>query len=393
MRRKLRISLVTTASLAIIVSASTRLPADTGTCSGTGTTIPFSDVAGNAFFCQIAEAFFSGLANGTSPTTYRPSDNVSRDQMAAFATRTQDSALRRGNRRAALNQWATPMTLPMTGRTTVGTEPLAVKSDGVDLWVASSLSNDVKRVRASDGSVLGTWTSANQATGVLVARGRVYVTGYNPGNLYSIDPSQPPGVVTTLSSTIGGGALDITTDGQYIWTANAGGSISRVDPDTGATTNFTPGINSPFGILFDGANLWVTDSNAGMLCKLNSSGAVVQRVGFGGLPTFPVFDGSNIWVPIVGEVNAAVTVVRARDGMILATLTGNGLNNPSRAAFDGQRILVTNLYGDSVSMWNATDLAPIGSFATGPGTGPDGVCSDGINFWVTLAFANQLARF
>jgi hypothetical protein len=34
---------------------------------------------------------------------------------------------------------------------------------------------------------------------------------------------------------------------------------------------------------------------------------------------------------------------------VLATLTGNGLDFPVSAAFDGQRILVTNHNGNSVS--------------------------------------------
>jgi hypothetical protein len=53
------------------------------------------------FFCQIAEAFFSGLANGTSATTFNPMSAVKREEMANFITRTQDSALRRGSKRTA----------------------------------------------------------------------------------------------------------------------------------------------------------------------------------------------------------------------------------------------------------------------------------------------------
>ena len=89
----------------------------------------------------------------------------------------------------------------------------------------------------------------------------------------------------------------------------------------------------------------------------------------------------------------SVTVVRARDGQVLATLTGNGLFTPWGATFDGQRILVTNLNGNSVSVWKAADMTPLGSFATGPGTGPTGACSDGINFRILLSSTNQLARF
>ena len=39
----------------------------------------------------------------------------------------------------------------------------------------------------------------------------------------------------------------------------------------------------------------------------------------------------------------SVSVVRASNGAVLATLTGNGLSNPMVAAFDGQRVLVIEL--------------------------------------------------
>jgi len=288
------------------------------------TTLPFTDVMGNIFFCSIAEAYFSGLTNGTTPTTYSPNDFVRRDQMAAFTTRTQDSALSRGSRRAALAQWSTPTALPLTGRTLVGSNPQLVASDGTDLWVANAVSNDVKRVRASDGSVVGTWTGATEAVGVLVARGRVYVTGFTtPGHLYVINPaSGPGGPVTTLSSSLGPQPRGIATDGTFVWTSNITGSVSRIDPNTGATTNFTAGFSVPPGILFDGASLWVTDFGDNKLKKLDTMGNVIQGVSVGNNPQFPVFDGSNIWVP--NHNDGSGTVVRARDGTVLATLTGNG---------------------------------------------------------------------
>jgi hypothetical protein len=388
MKEKFRSAVILSLTIVVVLMASKRMPADIGACGGTVTTLPFTDVMGNIFFCSIAEAYFSGLTNGTTPTTYDPSGVVLRDQMAAFTTRTQDAALKRGSRRAALAQWGTPTGfLPQTGRTMVGGDPLHVASDGADLWVASG--GGVERVRASDGSVVGTWTGAQGSTGVLVARGRIYVTGNTilPGNLYVIDPTLPPGPVTTLSNLLDNHPWGIATDGRYVWTANYGGSVSKVDPDTGATTNFTTGFVSPIGILYDGANIWITDQNVNTLEKLDSDGVILQSVPVGGAPQFPVFDGSNIWVP--NRQDASVTVVRARDGMVLATLGTS--NSPFQAAFDGQRILVTNAGNNSVSLWKAADLTPLGVISTGANTAPFGACSDGINFWITLQ-SGQLAR-
>jgi hypothetical protein len=57
-------------------------------------------------------------------------------------------------------------------------------------------------------------------------------------------------------------------------------------------------------------------------------------------------------------------------------------------------VLVTNYGGSEVSLWNAADFAPLGTFSTGPASFPIGACSDGVNFWMTLSGPPaQLARF
>ncbi len=61
------------------------------------------------------------------------------------------------------------------------------------------------------------------------------------------------------------------------------------------------------------------------------------------------------------------------------------------AAFDGQRVLVTNVNANTVTLWKAADLTPLGSFSVG--ATPYAACSDGINFWIALNGAGQLARF
>ena len=296
-------------------------------------------------------------------------------------------------RRAALDQFWTSQNATALGLTTVGDDPQLLKSDGADLWVAKNLGASVSRVRASDGKLLETWTGATGARGVLVAMGRILVTSYaNPGKLYMIDPSQPFGAVTTVASNLGTQPVGIAFDGARVWTANTG-SVSIVTP--GATIPWTvttvTGFSALQGALYDGANVWVTDLIAGTLLKLDSAGAILQTVTVGSSPRFPAFDGANVWVPNANS--NSVSVVRASNGAVLQTLTGNGLNFPIAAAFDGQRVLVTNNSGDSVSLWKAADLTTLGSFQTGTDTFPFGACSDGINFWITLQGPGKLARF
>lgn len=393
-------ALVLVAVMIVITATSIQLQANTGPCGGVPTTLPFTDVpVDNVFFCAIAAAYFSGLTNGTTATTYQPTASVPREQMAAFVTRTMDQSLRRGSKRAALDQYWTTQVATNLGLTDVGDGPGLVRSDGASLWVANAISGTVSRVQSSNGKVVQTWTGATNAFGVLCAMGRVFVTGATtPGSLYEIDPTQAAGAVTTVTSALGAFPSGIAFDGQRIWTANTtGGSVSIITLNPPSLTNVNAGFSSLFGIIYDGANIWVTDNVAGTvdkLHKLDSNGAILVSVDVGSAPLYPFFDGTNIWVP--NRLSNSVSVVRATGGLagtVLATLSGNGLNGPRQAAFDGERILVTNGAGDSVSLWKATDFTPIGTFSTGAGTAPLGVCGDALNFWITLQDADMLARF
>ena len=354
---------------------------------------PFTDVAADSFCPFVLEIFTLGITTGTTATTYDPAGNVTRLQMAAFLSRTVDGVLRRGGPRAPLERFWTPPDASALGATTVGNSPQMVRSDGADLWVAN-LGGTVSRVRGSDGRLLETWTGAAGAFAVLVAINRVFVSGItSPGTLYRIDPGQPAGAVTTVASNLGGSTRSIAFDGGRVWSANSEGSVSIATPGSipWTVTTVTAGFTNPYGALYDGANVWVSDVNAAVIFKLDASGAILQTVTVGFSPRFPIFDGANIWVPNAGD--NSISVIRASSGAVLGTLTGNGLNQPNVASFDGQRVLVPNPAGDSVSLWKAADFSPLGSVPTGAGTFPFGACSDGESFWVTLGTSGLLARF
>jgi hypothetical protein len=387
------------AAMVVLILASRLLRADTGTCGGASTTLPFTDVpASNGFFCVIAQAYFTGLTFGTTATTYSPAANVTREQMAAFITRTQDSALKRGSRRAAAGQWAMPQDDDVLKKTTVGFAPLFNCFDGEDIWVANYQSGSVTRVHASDGRVLGTWTGASWATSAVAAAGFIYVAGNalasgEPGKIYRIDPSLAPGAVTVVESNLGNQPESMTYDGLNLWTANKGtgpglGSITRYNIVTDTKATFGLGFNQPIGIVFDGTHLWVVDEEADALYRVNPADAtILETIGLGTVSQFsiPAFDGSNIWVPVIGGVTIVSSSTPAR---LLATLTGNGLSGGENfaVAFDGERMLVTHYGGGSsslVSLWKATSLTPLGYLLL-TDMRARGVCSDGLHFWISV---------
>jgi hypothetical protein len=381
--------------IASLTVLSSRLQADTGSCAGVTITLPFTDVMGNAFFCQIAAAFFSGLTNGTGDgTTYSPGNVVTREQMAAFTTRTLDQSVKRSHPRAALGQWWTNKTDQRVTTTTGFHNPRFLACDRQSVWVSNTEGNTISRVDIQTGALICTRTGITSPQQLVIVSGYVYVASFqSPGKIYSTNLSATTnGPISPLPLSVGTNPGGITCDGDNLWTANTGtgsgtGSISRVRLENVNTTTFSTGLSQPVGILFDGANLWVTDQGDISLKRVNTStGAVLQTIPLSGTVGFPVFDGTNLWIPCTGpDLVFVVRGVGGLTGTVLAQLTGNGLNGAFTAAFDGERICVTNAAAQSVSLWKATDLSPLGFISlTSFPLNPRGICSDGVDFFVGM---------
>jgi hypothetical protein len=362
---------------------------------GTGTyPFPYTDVAsvGDPFCPGIMEAYVTGVSKGTTPTTFSPNNTVTRVQMTTFLQRSLDQELERTSRRAALNLWATPQTTAATQTIAVGGNAQFCAADGETIWVSNN--SQVVQVQASTGKVLGTWTGAASSAGIVVAAGKVFVSGStgppNNGMLYLIDPTLAPGAVTVANNNLGIFPLGITFDGTHLWTANNGSSVSIITPQATIpypVTTVSTGFIDLRGIVYDGTHIWVTDAEANALYKLSAAGAILQTVTTGIFPEYPAFDGANIWVP--NYTDSTITVVQASTGSIVATISPdatNQLNNPHAASFDGQHILVTNF--NSVTIFKAADLSVVANIATVPSL--FGACSDGVNLWVTTTTGNLL---
>jgi hypothetical protein len=405
-------ALLLVVAIVVLGVASSRMRADTGTCNGASITLPFTDVpASNGFFCAIAAAYFAGLTNGTTATTYNPTGNVTREQMAAFISRTLDQSLKRGNRRAVAQQWWQPANGSALRSISFGggsPDLRKIAWDGDNVWVASN-GGSVKRVRASDSFVVASYPDFSIADffnphDVIVAAGYVFVTsthGAAPGRVFRIDPQLPSNVsgsVTVFADNTGPNPTGLTFDGQRLWTANTmgGGSITAIFFATAFETTYTDGFTLPVDILWDGENLWVADQGSDQVKRIDpTNGALLQSYAVGDGPSELLFDGANLWVS--NTLSNSVTVMRAVGalrGTVLDTITGNGLAAPTGLAFDGERVLVTNNTGfGSVSLFKATDFTPLGNLFTAINSDPFAACSDGLNFWIVRRGLGDIVRF
>ncbi len=332
-----------------------------------------------------------------------PDASLTRGQAAVFAAKAFDQSAARAGRRAALGEWWTSAPHYNLG---LGTSPVpynplgGIVCDGEDVWASSTNETHagaVSRIHASDGRVLGTWP-LDDAYALLVALGRVFVTqvGSSTGGLFAIDPSQPPSPPSSLIAPVAGGINSLAFDGSRIWAAG-GGAILTVTPASATPwpVTTTTAVAQAFSVLFDGTNVWaLTDTQPGTLVRLDATGNPLQTVIVGSNPRFATFDGANIWVPNLGSAN--VTVVQASTGAVLATLplvVGAEKSLPWAATFDGQRVLVTDLFS-RVSLFKAADLSPIATVDLGAGLGePYQACNDGTHFFLAVLGPNAVGRF
>jgi len=149
---------------------------------------------------------------------------------------------------------------------------------------------------------------------------------------------------------------------------------------------FTVGSN-PYGIAFDGANIWVTNCNSNTLTELRASdGTNLGTFTVGDVPFGIAFDGANIWVTNNGS--NTVTKLRASDGTNLGTFTVG--NNPAGIAFDGANIWVTNCNSNTLTELRASDGTNLGTFSVG--SNPFGIAFDGVNIWVANNGSNSVTE-
>jgi len=399
----------------LLTGAVSHLRADTGTCGGAMITLPFTDILNgpsSGFFCFIAQIYFQGITAGTSATTYSPDNPVTRGQMAVFLARTEDLALKRGSRRAALNQWWTPQATWFLRKVGRRLYPFDVVCNDDELVVVNN-SGSVSLVRASHGTIENEAFQFTDGTPLIkprtavVADGIIYVAGGNAlGYFVPLDRAESFGsdiVVNLVSKNFSPDLQALTFDGSFVWTGSSSGVVGKVlvTDNSVTTVGSGSGFGTVKGMLFDGSSVWITSEynsdpsfSGPFLRRLDSNGFETLGIFTGTIPSVgrPVFDGTNIWVPNTGD--NTVAVIRATTGAVLAQLSGNGLNGPVAAAFDGQRIAVTNFNSNTISLWKATDLTPLGSFIVDTtNSQPFGICSDGVNFWVTLSADRYLVRF
>ena len=166
-------------------------------------------------------------------------------------------------------------------------------------------------------------------------------------------------------------------------------------------TGLYPGggsFSSPGGVVFDGANIWVSHvvaSGPNRVDKLQASDGkfiasyTITGSSNGAGPSG--FDGVNIWIPDHSPSSTTVFRTRAADGSTTACNLGSAATYPDTAAFDGQYVWVSTNSGYVVKLNPNSCAAPICS-SPYLGSRIYALAFDGNSMWATAVDSNQVIK-
>jgi DNA-binding beta-propeller fold protein YncE len=241
------------------------------------------------------------------------------------------------------------------GKYRTGMFPIAIAFDGSNIWVSNHDSQDVTKLRATDGKLLGSFHVGPLPVGVACATTDVWVA--NSG-----DVSNNRGhTVTRLRASDGSnlGSFEVNGlnpfsmafDGAYIWVGvNGGVTKLRVADGTNIGTFKTGGADAPLALTIVGTNIWAISAGRGVVRLRASDGANLGTFKAGTAPYGAIFDGANVWLTdSYPSRRPLLSKLRASDGAVLATYAV-GQEWLEGLAYDGTNIWVLDHTGNLIKL-------------------------------------------
>jgi hypothetical protein len=180
-----------------------------------------------------------------------------------------------------------PLAGPWTYRITVGKS--VAGSGRLQVRVDSRLPGaDAFSICAGAGAFWPTMTLA-------IDFGSIWIVCKESGRLARFDATAGR---TTREWRLGGELIAVATGFGSVWALSAGGTLYRVDPQSGAiTAQIDVGTSRPYNVWIGAGAVWVVDDAAGAVVRVDpGANRVAARIPVGDGPADIVFDGTTAWV-------------------------------------------------------------------------------------------------
>ena len=176
-----------------------------------------------------------------------------------------------------------------------GVGPAAVAFGYGSVWVANQASDTVSRIAAATGRVTGTVRLGSAPAGLAASAGAVWVTSPQAGELLRVDPGDDR---PSRAFAIGPGPAAVAVGAGSVWVADAGGTLTRLDPRTGQVRAVRVG-GAPAGVAYADGAVWVANGFSGTVARIEPATGAAQFVHLGNEPTDLAAAGDHVWATVL----------------------------------------------------------------------------------------------
>ena len=267
----------------------------------------------------------------------------------------------------------------------VGARPGSITYGSGSLWAANLDDQTIARIDPTTRTIERTIPVKDAPTGLATSPGAVWVVGANPTHptvtVRRIDPQFDTVAQTTrIGNVVPGEPGSVATRGDAVWVAPSSGLLSRLSPGSARVVQRIDPNAGPTGVAVGPDAVWVTDSSANTVTRIDPSGLLTPIAVGHGPKGIAVGEGA-VWV----TDSLDDTVVRIDPSIRAVSTTISVGGSPSGVSVGNGSVWVANSRDGTVSRIDATTGKPVATIKVGGS--PQAVALANGQVWVTVQAA------
>jgi YVTN family beta-propeller protein len=264
----------------------------------------------------------------------------------------------------------------------VGSLPGPVAFGSGSLWVANAGDQTVSQVDPVALRTLRTLTLGAAPTGIAASSDAIWVVesrlGASSVAVRRIDPQfdalEPP---QSLGNVVPGGPGSVAAQGNAVWVAPSSGLLAQLDGSSGGILQQLDPNASPAGIALGNGAVWVTDSDANSVTRVDPTG-LLTPVAAGNGPSAIATGAGGVWVTDTLDD----TVVRIDPATAAVTTTIPVGRSPSAIAVGDGSVWVADAGDGTVTRIDPSTAKVAAKIPVGGS--PRAITVAGARAWVTV---------
>ena len=175
-----------------------------------------------------------------------------------------------------------------------GIGPAAIASGYGSVWVANVTSDTVSRIDAATGDMVSTISLGSSPAAIAVGDGAVWVTSQDTGELLRIDPT-----ANRISQAIpvGQSPDGLAVGAGSVWVADGRHGIALRPADRRGADD--QGGRRSAGVVFADGAVWVASTVSGTVSRIDPQTGAAQLIPVGNEPTDLAAAGNDVWATVL----------------------------------------------------------------------------------------------